>query len=193
MSEPMAAEPTDDEAAVVLAVDDEPNVTEAFALWLDDYTVRTAGSGAEALDRLDGVDVVLLDRRMPELSGHEVLETIRDRGYEMPVVMVTGVTPETDIADMPFDDYLEKPVTGDELTATVESVLRRRAYDRHVGELFSTLRKIEVLRANHSETALETNAEFQDLLETRDRLRREADEQLTALSDEERDALIRDF
>lgn len=66
----------------VLAVDDEPDLAELYRVYLDaTYDVRIATGGEEALSMMDeSVDVVLLDRRMPEMSGHEVLEAIRGKG-----------------------------------------------------------------------------------------------------------------
>jgi CheY-like chemotaxis protein len=63
----------------VLIVDDESEVADVYALRLrEEYETRTAYGGEEALDTIDSdMDVVLLDRRMPDLSGDEVLERIR--------------------------------------------------------------------------------------------------------------------
>jgi CheY-like chemotaxis protein len=60
-----------DERPVVLAIDDEPRVVQAFDLWLgEDYRVETATSGSDGLELLsDAVDIVLLDRHMPGMSG----------------------------------------------------------------------------------------------------------------------------
>ena len=65
--------------ATVLVVDDEEAVADAYTAQLEgEYETRTAYSGKEALETVDdGVDIVLLDRRMPGRSGDEVLE--RDR------------------------------------------------------------------------------------------------------------------
>ncbi|MDZ7745128.1 MAG: response regulator [Halobacteriales archaeon] len=166
---------------VVLVVDDEPRVTQAFALWLDDYDVRTAQSGEEALELLDGVDVVLLDRRMPGMDGSEVLEAIRERGHDCRVAMVTGVSPELDVVEMEFDDYLEKPVDPEELAETVERLLSRADYDDRITNLLSVTRKIELLRTEH----LEDDEEFESLLAERDRLKDETDEMLSDLGPEE--------
>lgn len=78
--------------------------------------MKTASSGEKALELLDcAVDVVLLDRNMPGLSGDEVLREISRRGYECRVAMVTAVTPQSDIFDVEIEDYLVKPIHRDEL------------------------------------------------------------------------------
>ncbi len=178
---------------VVLAVDDEPRVTQAFALWLDGYDVRTAQSGEEALEMLDGVDVVLLDRQMPGMDGSEVLEVIRERGYDCRVAMVTGVSPELDVTDMAFDDYLEKPVDPEELAETVEKLLARADYDESITDLLSVTRKIELLRSEYPGEELEGDDEFESLLAERERLKQETDEMLSNLGPEEFAQIMSDF
>jgi len=57
------------------------------------------------------VDVVLLDRMMPGMSGQEVLAAIRERGLDCRVAMVTAVDADFDVIEMGFDEYLGKPRT----------------------------------------------------------------------------------
>lgn len=92
----------------VLIVEDEQPLADLYAAWLTEtYSIRTAYDGEQALDQLDEqVAVVLLDRRMPQLSGDDVLERIRERNYDCHVAMVSGVHPDFDIIEMGFDDYL---------------------------------------------------------------------------------------
>jgi CheY-like chemotaxis protein len=113
-----------DDHATVLLVDDEQGLLELYEVWLSDTCeVRTAGCGEAALDRMDGeVDVVFLDRRMPDLSGMEVLRELRDRGYDCPVAMLTAVHPEDDAGDGPFDEYLTKPVDEEDIKRTLDAL-----------------------------------------------------------------------
>jgi DNA-binding response OmpR family regulator len=139
---------TASEGGTVLIVDDDRAVVRTYRRYLEGtYTIREAYDGESALDELDdGVDVVLLDRLLPDVSGGEVLDRIRDRGPDVRVAMVTAVDPGFDIVDMGFDDYLTKPTTRDELLRTVEDL---RALDRHaadVREYHSLLVKLEALR-----------------------------------------------
>lgn len=138
-----------DADAQVLVVDDDEALTEVYAAWLDDaYRVETATSGAAALDALDEhVGVVLLDRRMPGLTGGEVLETIRTEAYDCRVAMVTGVRPDGDVIDMGFDEYLVKPVNGDDLLSVVDRLMERRAYDDQLQEYYSLSAKRAALAA----------------------------------------------
>ena len=172
---------------LVLIVEDEPDLAELYATWLEDeYRVRVAYGGRDALESLDEeVAVVLLDRRMPDLSGDEVLSTVRQRDIGCRVAMVTAVEPDFDIIAMGFDDYLVKPVSKDALEETVSNLLLRNAYDDGVQELFSLASKKALLESEKSTTALETNEEYRDLDARLSELRTDLDEALSELSERE--------
>ncbi|MDL5360680.1 HalX domain-containing protein [Halalkalicoccus sp. NIPERK01] len=165
-------------APVVLVVDDEPQLAELFATWLDDeWDVRIAHDGEEALSRMDeAVEVVVLDRRMPGMSGDEVLDAIHDQGYDPRVIMATAVDPDFDIIEMGFDDYLVKPVSNDELTGTVERVYRRSQYDEIMREYYSLASKRAVLETEKSCEELHGNEEFRELERRLTALRDSVDE-----------------
>ncbi|ELZ91303.1 HoxA-like transcriptional regulator [Haloferax mucosum ATCC BAA-1512] len=175
------------EQPLVLIVEDEPDLADLYATWLrNDYRVRVAYGGREALDELDDeVDVVLLDRRMPDLSGDEALSEIRDRGFDCRVAMVTAVEPDFDIIAMGFDDYLVKPVSREALTDTVSNLILRNAYDVGIQDLFSLASKKALLESEKDEATLEENEEYQQLTERLNALRRELDETLSQLDDSE--------
>ncbi len=123
----------------VLMVDDEKKVADAYALRLEGVAdVTVAYGGAEALEIVDdppAPDVVLLDRHMPGLSGDEVLDRIRERDVATRVIMVTAIDPGLDIVEMPFDDYLSKPVEREDLRAAVDQQCQVLAYEL-LGEYF---------------------------------------------------------
>ena len=172
--------------ATVLAVDDEPDLAELYRVYLDPaYDVRIATGGEEALDAMDdAVDVVLLDRRMPDMSGHEVLDAIRDEGYDARVAMLTAVEPDVDIVEMPFDDYKTKPVTKEDLVTLVEVLLHRAAFDERSQEFFALASKKAALEA-----AGTTNSdEYEELLDRMESVRVEVDDTLDHLS--ARDAFV---
>lgn len=107
----------------VMFVDDEKSLADVYARQLEDaYDVRTAYSGREALEQINGVDVVFLDRRMPGLSGDEVLDEILDRDLDCRVAMLTGKELEFE-ESLGFDEYLMKPVTKETLVETVEKLV----------------------------------------------------------------------
>ncbi len=180
----------------VLVVEDEPDLADLYAAWLgDDYRVRTAYGGNEALEQIDAdVDAILLDRRMPGLSGDEVLMEIRERGIDCRVAMVTAVEPDFDILEMGFDDYLVKPVTKEALRETVEGLLRRGGYDAGVQELFALTSKRAVLEAEKNASELAENAEYQELTERIEELRESLDQTMSEVDEhDEFEKLFQEF
>jgi two-component system response regulator AdeR len=179
---------------VVLLVEDETDVAETYRLWLEEaYEVRVAQDGDEGLARLDAsVDVVLLDRMMPGLSGDEVLEHIREEGLGCRVAMVTAVEPDFDILEMGFDAYLSKPVEGEKLRNTVENLLERAEYDGLLQEYYSLVEKQATLEATKSTTELERSEEYDRLTSEIDNRREQLAETLGGIeSDEDFIATIR--
>lgn len=172
---------------VVLAVDDEARVVQAFELWLGDaYRVTTATDGETAMDRLDpSVDVVLLDRHMPGVTGEEVAARIRESPHDPWVVMVTAVDPDLDVIDMPFDEYLSKPVDGSELGRVVDRLLRIDDYGDRIDDLYAIARKIAALQEEMTNSELRQHERYLELLDRRDRLRAEARDRIDAIDDED--------
>jgi len=144
---------------VVLVADDNERVNTMHTAWLEaDYTVWTASDGEEALRTLDtDVGVVVLDRRMPGLSGGEVLEWIRSQRYDIRVVVVTSEDVDLDLLDMAFDKYLTKPVRQDELRAVVADLFERQTYSTQLQEYLGLRSKLGLLRAEYPDEALETH------------------------------------
>ncbi len=128
-----------EEPASVLVVDDKQELADAYASRLaDSYDATAVYSGEDAVRELgNGYDVTLLDRRMPGLSGNEVLEEQRGRGLAVRVVVATAVDPEFDIPDVPSDDDSVKPVDGDALRHAVERALALATYNGWLQELNS--------------------------------------------------------
>ena len=178
---------TGSETPVVLIVEDEPDVAETYNLWLaDEYEVRMAESGDEGLSKLDeDVDVVLLDRMMPGLSGDEVLDRIRESGLDCRVAMVTAVEPDFDILEMGFDAYLCKPIRSDQLHETVENLLERSTYDDLLQEYYSLVEKQATLEATKSSAELADNDEYQNLQARMGDLQTDLSETLGGIEDDE--------
>ncbi len=183
------------EPATVLVVDDEPDVADAYAAQLEtDFEVMTAYGGQEALDLLDeSVDVVLLDRRMPGISGDEVLDEIRNRELNVRVAMVTAVDPDFDIIDMPFDDYVIKPVSRDELFETIERLLTTSQYEKKLRQYYALTAKHGTLVANKPESELLDSDEFQELKAEMSRLQNELDETIAQFDESDFEAAFRDL
>ena len=149
----------------VLVVDDDRQLADMYRFQLaDEYAVRTAYSGHQAIESLDEtVDVMLLDRRMPRLDGASVLERVRASEYDCRVIMTTAIDPAFDIIELPFDDYLCKPVGKATLRKAVDQQLLATEYDETVRELFRKRSKLTLLEAEQSETSLATSTEYQQL------------------------------
>jgi len=169
----------------VLIVDDEEDIADMCTFQLQDrYDVRTVYGGQEAIETVDeDVDVVLLDRRMPGLSGNEVLGQIRADGYDCQVIMVTAIDPEFDIIEMPFDDYLCKPVDKETLVEAIEQQLTAKQYGETVSELFRDTSKLTVLESEMSQQELEGSEEYQRLKETTNAMRSDAESLMSELDD----------
>jgi len=169
----------------VLVVDDQQDVADIYTLQLNErYTVETVYGGRAAIDAVDEtVDVMLLDRRMPDLSGNKVLEQVRADGYDCRVIMVTAVDPKFDIIEMPFDDYLCKPVDKETLYEAIEQQLTAKEYDETVSELFRATSKLTVLESEMSNEELSSSAEYQRLKTMTTEMRTEAESLMTELND----------
>jgi DNA-binding response OmpR family regulator len=171
--------------ATVLIVDDEQSLADLYAYWIDEFAeARTAYDGTEALEQLDeGVDVMLLDRRMPGLSGDEVVDAVEQRDLDVRVVMVTAVDPGFDIVDMGIDDYLIKPVDQPELVETVERMIVRNSYDDRLQEKFQLVEKKVTLEAAKTPHELDESEEYAELTRRLDAVERDLDSTVEEFDD----------
>lgn len=115
----------------ILIVDDEPNILDIVEAYLSiqHYRVFRAQTGTEALEKFASVqpDLVILDLMLPDRSGIEVCQTIRQES-EVPIIMLTAKSSEKDVIGglrVGADDYVVKPFSPKELVARVEAILRR--------------------------------------------------------------------
>ena len=119
----------------ILVVEDEASFSEAleFLLGKEGFSVVTAENGADALKKFDqgGIDLVLLDLMIPEVSGTEVCRQIRSKS-RVPIIMLTAKDSEVDKVvglEIGADDYVTKPYSSRELVARIRAVLRRNTID----------------------------------------------------------------
>ncbi len=123
---------------LVLAVDDEPGVQESYKAILEDTCeVRTAGNGVEALDILarEDIHLVILDLRLPDMEGLEVLLRIKEMDEYIGVIVVTAVGDvKTAVRAMQAgsSEYMVKPFDVDTLQAVVSRTLERQALMKEV-------------------------------------------------------------
>ena len=166
----------------VFIIDDEEEMIVLLEDYLSNhYTVESETSAARALQKIDGtVDVVLLDRKMPELSGEETLGLLREEGFDVQVAMITGVKPTEEIVEMPFDDYMVKPVEEPEVLGLVDTLMTRKQYHRASQRLFRNVSKMKALnRVGRTDTD-----EYDQLSEQTAALREEIDQILDDINPE---------
>ncbi|MCA9619640.1 MAG: sigma-54-dependent Fis family transcriptional regulator, partial [Myxococcales bacterium] len=119
--------------ARILVVDDEPAARTGLKRLLEQegYRVETAEGGRQALEVADELvpDVVVTDLKMPEMSGHVLLERLHEIYPELPVIVVTAfgdISSAVEAMRAGAENFLAKPVDFDALTLTIERALERR-------------------------------------------------------------------
>ena len=165
----------------VLVTDDERPLADLYTDHLtEDYEVLTAYGGEEALERFDEagerIDVALLDRRMPDVSGDEVLARIADSGEDCRVAMITAVNPGFDLIDMGCDEYLVKPVSGEDLLDVVDRLLKLSEYSDKHQQLTSKRLTRNVLQVEKSAAELAESERFDRLESDIERLETRLDD-----------------
>lgn len=178
------------EDAHVLVVEDEESLASLYRVWLEpDFEVTTALTGRAAEAALDAtVDVVVLDRRLPDATGREVLERIREGDHDCMVTMASAVEPGLDIAGLPIDDYLPKPVDRGTLRATIEELLLRATVPESRRELLALHSRRLVLETEFAPSQLEDAREYRGLLEAIGRLESALEDPTGARSSADRPA-----
>ena len=118
-------------ANTIALVDDDRNIltSVSIALEAEGFLVRCYSDGAEAIKGLNahGVDLAVLDIKMPRMDGMELLQKLRQRS-SMPVIFLTSKDEEVDELmglRLGADDYITKPFSMRELMARINAVLRR--------------------------------------------------------------------
>lgn len=119
--------------ARILLTDDDPRMLDSLRtlLQLYDYQVDTALGGGEAIEKLsnNAYDLLLLDLKMPDVSGHDVMQHMAKHRINTMTIVVSGETSLNDISRALRQgayDYLKKPYVPEELTATVKNAVRKK-------------------------------------------------------------------
>mgnify|MGYP000061891498 CR=1 FL=1 len=186
---------TEQEQTTVLVVDDEQGLADLYSLQLgQSHNTRTAYNGEEALEALDDdVDVILLDRRMPEMSGGEALATLRERGYDQPVAMLTAVDPGEEILELDIDEYYIKPISEEELQAAVDALLARSHYDAEFREYFAAISKKAAMETTMNDQELAASDAYATLQQEVEEAKDGADSALTEMMATDGFAGFREF
>lgn len=127
--------------ATVLLVDDDPKIRELLKLYVerDGHKALQAADGETAVSTALRArpDLVILDLMLPGLDGFEVAHRIRAAASDVPILMLTARSGDSDKVvglDVGADDYVVKPFSPRELMARVRALLRRRRLDAHEDE-----------------------------------------------------------
>lgn len=119
----------------ILVVEDEQHLAFIikYNLEAEGYEVTVVGDGPTGLQKVEedpvGVDLLVLDLMLPGMSGYTVCQSLRDEGYELPILMISARTLAEDRIrgyQVGTDGYLQKPFELDELLAMVRNLLERR-------------------------------------------------------------------
>ncbi|MFH1009047.1 MAG: sigma-54 dependent transcriptional regulator [Candidatus Latescibacterota bacterium] len=119
----------------ILIVDDSEDIVASLGGLLRDegYEVDSAPDGEEGVRKALGVDLVLLDFMLPGIDGLEVLRRIKAREADLPVVMMSGqgtVAAAVEAVQIGAYDFMEKPLSGENVLITVENALDRRRLEQ---------------------------------------------------------------
>src|SRR6516225_8937391 len=116
----------------VLLIEDDRAMAQSIELMLksESFNVYTTEFGEEGADlgKVYAYDIILLDLNLPDMSGFEVVRSLRLSKVKTPILILTGVTGiEDKVNGLGFgaDDYMTKPFHRDELIARIHAIVRR--------------------------------------------------------------------
>ncbi|MGN0448034.1 MAG: response regulator transcription factor [Acutalibacteraceae bacterium] len=116
----------------ILVVEDDMELRNLFCTVLKEngYKAIPSADGLAAFDILDNtaVDLIISDIMMPNMNGFEMVKTLRETGYTMPILMITAKGSSADKQEgfsLGIDDYMVKPIDVNEMIWRVEALLRR--------------------------------------------------------------------
>src|SRR5262245_55060068 len=126
----------------ILVVDDEPSIRASLRMILQHsgYTFLEASSGQEALEKVGGQepDAVILDVKMPGMDGLEVLEALRRRGSDLPVIVVSGhgdIETAVKATKLGAFNFIEKPFGEERVLLEIRNALEQRRLRRKAASL----------------------------------------------------------
>ncbi len=144
-------------SARILVVDDEENIRKTLRMILEyeGYELFEAASGEDGLEALQGtvgIDLVLLDIKMPGRSGLEVLANLKQRPFSPEVVMISGqgtIQAAVEATKLGAFDFLEKPLHRDRVLLVVRNALTQNSLTRECQDLKKKAEKHYEIVGNH--------------------------------------------
>ena len=114
----------------IMIIEDDEVIMEGLKYYLEssNYNIIDIPNGYSALDKLDSVDLILLDINLPDINGYDLLKKIKEI-RDVPIIFLTANNSESQIVkglDIGADDYITKPFKSKELVSRINNVLRRR-------------------------------------------------------------------
>jgi len=132
----------------ILIVDDDRGHCDiiANALTYEGYETEIANNGQDAVDKINNnrPDMLLLDLKLPDMTGIKVLEKARKKNPPIPVVMLSGeadIQTAVEATKMGAFDFLEKPITSDRILLTLRNALDRSRLEREKAQLLENVKK----------------------------------------------------
>jgi DNA-binding response OmpR family regulator len=119
----------------ILLLEDDPTLNETVVEYFEDldYKIDGVEDGLDALDKIyeNSYDILLLDVKVPQMSGFDLLKELRGRDISTPAIFITSLNSIDDLSEgyeSGCDDYIRKPFALKELLVRVESILKRDFY-----------------------------------------------------------------
>ena len=149
----------------ILVAEDNADCRELYSIWLgEEHAVELVADGTAALDALGpAVDILFLDRDMPGHTGTEVAREVAELPHDPYVVMVSSMDPEFDIAEVPIDRYVQKPVDEPTLAAVIEQCRAQEEYRTALDDFFSLTVRLASMAAETPDDELADSAEYERL------------------------------
>jgi DNA-binding response OmpR family regulator len=157
----------------ILVVEDDPSVQKALKRLFETegYTVEVQGNGRSALESFQAVPpaVIILDLRLPKLSGSDLCKEVKAQAPTLPIVVLSATTDVSDkvlLLELGADDYVTKPFSPRELLARVRAALRHTSRTANVSlvsfdGITVDFKKMEVIREGRA--VILTAQEFKTL------------------------------
>jgi two-component system cell cycle response regulator len=166
---------TDYKNEAILIVDDDPTVNRVLEDLLSalSFSTASATNGPEALDKIKESEFtfILVDMKMPDMDGFQLIDRVRETAPELSIIAMTGYTDEyryVDIINAGATDFIKKPIQLQELEAKIRRIIHERNLRKELSRLsitdsltglynqrhFYKRLKEEVIRARRQKTAL---------------------------------------